>query len=1284
MAPSVLLPYIYGLDLSKNAFGNVQQFPVPIQEMCNLRWLELNRTNVSRLPEFIGNLKSLEKLSLAHNDLRDVPLCLNDLTSLRSLSLRDNHVSNTQISARLFDIPDLSILDLSHNDLQAFPKDIENAKGLIVLNLSSNHIEQIPNHVFVSLFELVHLNLSDNKIDTLPAQMRRLTSLQVLILNNNPLVTAQLRQLSSMHSLETLHLSNTKRTLNNVPAILEQLPNLSDLDLSANDLPAVPDVVYKLKALKRLNLNDNQIIELTGQSDGWPQLEILHICRNKLKSLPQQLMRCTKLRRLYLNSNQINLHGLPRGIFNLEQLEVFSAADNNLETIPDALCRLGSLKVLNLNKNRLLTLPEAIHFLQLKELDVSDNPDFVMPPKPKECQKGSGPAFYNIDFSLANQLKLAGQVAPEQPVANTDMQQKRAARIRRLNKPEQRNPVGSGGSSETVLRGMRETAKRKHALDSNMMNNGHYNDDEEIAGRRWDEQIERPQLNYTEFFDEAVGHIAGITCWEIENFLPKQLERQLNGTFYTGDCYIVLHSMVELSGTMDWNIYFWIGKDATLDKQACAAMHAVNLRNMLGASCRTQREEQTDESEEFLALFNNHLRVIDGARTETGFWVVRDIEHPTRFYRASGTQKLHVELVAVSATSLDPRYVLFLDIGPKIYIWTGKKCHNMTKAKTRLFVEKINKSERKGLSELIQINQGDETDAFWKELGGKPANYQLVNSVPDDFIPSRSILYKVDLGQEFIELPQVELEPGGALKKELLHTRNIYILDCYTELFVWIGKKSARLVRMAATRLAVELLAMIKRPAHASITKTLEGVETQVFKSKFDAWDDVLAVDFTRTAENVTRKGADMKKILQENEMKTNLTALFKNRPPWQSRTAAQEALEDWNIFLLQPFSMFVYENKKFVKLPDDERGQFYSQDSYLFVARYLLPSEDESIDTSELEDEIKDSDTERIVYFWQGRSANNTAWLSFNYTFKQELIDVLGDFEIVQLIQQQENQRFMAHFNRKFVIHNGKRRTTAQRIQMPIQRLTHTQMYHIRWCYSTIMTRCIQVEATSANLCSEFCYIVTVPLDSGDIIGIVYVWVGNNVHPDDALLVQEIANEMYNDTYTIQVINEGNEPENFFWVGLGDRLAYDTTADYMRYMRLFKCSNENGYFVVTEKYADFCQDDLLDDDCMLLDTGTYVFLWKGPTASIIEVKFAAKSAELYIQHLRTREPDRPRKLRLTVKNSEPIEFRKCFHAWSKHKNPPRDLEKQNAFSLGQQQQQKQAPKKPLATNIFV
>ena len=42
-----------------------------------------------------------------------------------------------------------------------------------------------------------------------------------------------------------------------------------------------------------------------------------------------------------------------------------------------------------------------------------------------------------------------------------------------------------------------------------------------------------------------------------------------------------------------------------LDKKACAAIHAVNLRNLLGAHGRTHREEMGDESDEFIELFEN-------------------------------------------------------------------------------------------------------------------------------------------------------------------------------------------------------------------------------------------------------------------------------------------------------------------------------------------------------------------------------------------------------------------------------------------------------------------------------------------------------------------------------------------------------------------------------------------------------------------------------------------------------------------------------------------------------
>lgn len=61
----------------------------------------------------------------------------------------------------------------------------------------------------------------------------------------------------------------------------------------------------------------------------------------------------------------------------------------------------------------MITVPDAIHLLtDLEQLDLRDNPNLVMPPKPMEVQKGSGIEFYNIDFSLQHQLRLAGANVP--------------------------------------------------------------------------------------------------------------------------------------------------------------------------------------------------------------------------------------------------------------------------------------------------------------------------------------------------------------------------------------------------------------------------------------------------------------------------------------------------------------------------------------------------------------------------------------------------------------------------------------------------------------------------------------------------------------------------------------------------------------------------------------------------------------------------------------------------------------------------------------------------------
>lgn len=129
-------------------------------------------------------------------------------------------------------------------------------------------------------------------------------------------------QLPAMVALQTLHLRNTQRTQSNMPTSLEGLSQLAgntntnhtfvsprpctvlctfthnlftfhsfllhllDVDLSCNDLTRVPECLYSLGSLKRLNLSSNQISELSLCIDQWTQLETLNLSRNQLTSLP--------------------------------------------------------------------------------------------------------------------------------------------------------------------------------------------------------------------------------------------------------------------------------------------------------------------------------------------------------------------------------------------------------------------------------------------------------------------------------------------------------------------------------------------------------------------------------------------------------------------------------------------------------------------------------------------------------------------------------------------------------------------------------------------------------------------------------------------------------------------------------------------------------------------------------------------------------------------------------------------------------------------------------------
>ncbi|CAJ0942651.1 unnamed protein product, partial [Mesorhabditis belari] len=1247
-----VLSFVKGIDFSRNDFSG-DRFPHELEACTQMTWLKLNRSQLERVPDELSRLTNLEHLQMSRNSLTSVHGELSDLPRLRSVIVRHNNIKTSGIPTDIFRMKDLTIIDFSHNQLREVPPNLEYAKGAIVMNLSYNNIENIPNQVFANLVDLIHVDLSNNKIDMLPPQIRRLTLVQVLLLSNNPMSHFQLKQLPSMKALRVLHMRNTNRTLDNIPPILDDLENLMDVDFAENNLPKVPEALYKLKKLRKLDLSGNKISKIELSDGFWESLETLNLSSNELTVLPEGIIRMTRLQRLYANNNKLTFEGIPSGIGKLIQLTVLHMSHNNLELVPEGLSRCVKLQRLRLDHNRLFTLPEGIHLLpDLAELHLHGNEDLVVPPKPSEKRRAL--AFYNIDFSLQGQMRMVGQLKSEKEHSSTssigsahkDVVQRKKDFIRR------RRHQADENSADKVIKGMTKiagaTAEMKEREREEQENAGSLS-----KPQNWKAHLERSRnkLDYSDIFEEDVGTSEGLWMWEIDKFYPSLIEPEFHGQFFEADAYLVLNTTVETTGQLKHEIYYWLGEHASLDRAMCAAMHAVGLRNHLNATCRTTREEQNEESVEFLSLFGDEIIYLEGARTTSGFFTVEKKVHKTRLYRVSvnGTA-IEMEPVGVSSLSLDPRYAFLLDAEKTIWLWSGKKSRITVANKARLFAERMNKRDRKGAAAIENCSQSQTPEEFWLALTGvsTPPEDPIVEHVPDDFVPERMRLYLVQIGMGFLELPQVELKHGVA-KQEMLQTKCVYLLDCSSDVYLWTGKKAGRLLKMAGQRLLTELYKMLQRPEHAEIIRENEGEESTMFRSKFASWDDIIPVDFTRTADSVQRRGADTKIILERDKMKTDLTHLFLERNPPMSSTDSEELLKECNEDL-ELIEGFVLEGKKFVRLPEQEFGTFYTTDCYVFLCRYAVYGDDDTDleDEEEAPDEKAD-DFKCVVYFWQGREASNMGWLHFTFSLQQTFERLFKDkLEVVRMHQQQENHKFLAHFNKKFLIRSGKRRPAKGEKPVP-----KVELFHMRANGSSLCTRTIQVKAKATSLCSGFCYILHYePTEEMvDDLEKTWVWIGNESDVNEHTLLQEIAEKMIHQEETsVEIIKEGDEPEEF-WERLGGHKRYKTDASFMNYTRLFRCSNEKGYFSVSEKTVDFCQDDLNDDDVMILDNGIIVYLWLGSKASDVEIKLSYKAVNVYTAHLRMKQPDRPRTIMATLKGRETHRFTKCFHAWGNHKN---------------------------------
>ncbi|KAE9460526.1 hypothetical protein C3L33_07541, partial [Rhododendron williamsianum] len=166
--------------------------------------------------------------------------------------------------------------------------------------------------------------------------------------------------------LKDLRMENCN--LSCLPNEVGNLISLETLDLSANNLPTLPDSICNLTRLKRLTLEGCNLSHLPCEIGRLILLEGLSLAGNSLLTLPDSVCNLACLK--FLNLNDCNLSHLPDRIGILSSLEILYLERNNVCSLPNSFSDLASLWKLRLNDcGRLQSLPQLP--INLKELDAS-------------------------------------------------------------------------------------------------------------------------------------------------------------------------------------------------------------------------------------------------------------------------------------------------------------------------------------------------------------------------------------------------------------------------------------------------------------------------------------------------------------------------------------------------------------------------------------------------------------------------------------------------------------------------------------------------------------------------------------------------------------------------------------------------------------------------------------------------------------------------------------------------------------------------------------------------
>ncbi|CAG8953990.1 hypothetical protein HYFRA_00009089 [Hymenoscyphus fraxineus] len=343
--------------------------------------------------------------------------------------------------------------------------------------------------------------------------------------------------------------------------------------------------------------------------------------------------------------------------------------------------------------------------------------------------------------------------------------------------------------------------------------------------------------------DGKVGKQAGLHIWRIENFEVVVWPPSKAGEFYDGDSYIILHSykVGEKEGKekLIHEIFFWLGSKTSQDEAGTAAYKTVELDEFLKGVATQHRETEQEFSDDFLALFPR-IKILSGG-VRSGFTHVEDAQPKEittllrvfKYPRAGRAQSIMVHEVEPTWQSLDEDDVFILDKGDKIWVWQGKKCSPMEKAKAAQVVHDMTLAKHIDVEVLSQ----DESRSrlVVNLLGGE-------NSSQTEFRSPRPLSHKSDTGSNARPQRLFRLsDASGRLSFDLVKdqtpvhgadfdTKDVFIFDTGRTIWVWRGHGASQQEKAMWINVAQSYVRQLQAGSEsAPIASVVEGNESPAF-----------------------------------------------------------------------------------------------------------------------------------------------------------------------------------------------------------------------------------------------------------------------------------------------------------------------------------------------------------------------------------------------------------------------------------------------------------------------